>query len=58
MIHEWFQHNSSVTHESDQLVDDKYELYIDNQSPLGLYLHEESKDIKIVEMNSFSFLGS
>ena len=56
MIHEWFQHNSSLLHESDQLVDDKSELYIDNHPPLGLDLYEESKDLKIVEMTSFSFL--
>ena len=58
MIHEWFQHTSYGSHESDQLVDDKYVLYIDNHPALGLDLHEESKDLKIVEMNSFSFLGS
>ena len=56
MIHEWFQHTSSITHESDQLVDDKSELYIDNHPPHGLDLYEESKDLKIVEMASFSFL--
>ena len=31
MIHEWFQHNSSITYDSYQLEDDKYELYIDDQ---------------------------
>ena len=51
-----FQHTKSVSHESDQLVDYKYELYINDQSPLDLDLHEESKDLKIVEMNSLSFL--
>ena len=29
---------------------------IDNHPSLGLYLHEESKDLKIVEMTAFSFL--
>ena len=53
MILEWFQHTSFITHEYNQLVDDKSELYIDNHSPLGLDLHEESKDLKIVEMTSF-----
>ena len=38
MIQEWFQHTSSITHESDQLIDDKSELYIDNHLPLGLGL--------------------
>ena len=56
MIHEWFQHTSYVLQKSDQLVYDESELYIDNQSPLGLDLHEESKDLKIAEMTSFSFL--
>ena len=56
MVLEWFQHTTSITHEFDQLVDDKSELYVDNHSPPGLDLHEESKDLKIVEMNSFSFL--
>jgi len=56
MIHELFQHNSSLLHESDQLVDDKSELYIDNHPPLGLDLHEESKDLNFLEMTSFSFL--
>ena len=56
MIQKWFKHASSITHESDQLVDDKSELYIDNHPPLGLDLHEQFKDLKIVEMNSFSFL--
>ena len=56
MIHEWFQYTSSDSHESNQLVDDKSESYIDTHPPLGLDLHQESKDLKIVEMNSFSFL--
>ena len=56
MILEWFQHTSSITNESDQLVDDKSKLYIYNHPSLGLDLHEEYKGFKIVEMNSFSFL--
>ena len=56
MIQEWFQHTSFSSHESNQLVDDISELYIDNHPPLGLDLYEESKDLKIVEMASFSFL--
>ena len=56
MIQEWFHHTSSSSHESDQIVDEKIELYINDESPLGLDLHEESKDLKIVEMTAFSFL--
>ena len=56
MIQEWFQHTTSTRHEFDQLINGKYELYIDNHLPLGLGLHEESKDLKILEMTSFSFL--
>ena len=56
MIHEWFQHTSCGSHEFDQLVDDKFELYIDNHKPLDLDWHEESHDLKIVEMDSFYFL--
>ena len=40
MIYEWFQHISYITHKSNQLVDHKSELYINDQSPLGLDLHE------------------
>ena len=40
MIHEWFHLTSSGSHESDQLVDDKSKLYIDNHPPLGLDLRE------------------
>ena len=53
MIHEWFQHTNSGSHESNQLVDDISKLYINNHPPLGLDSYEESKDLKIVEMTSF-----